>query len=71
MKKAVLTLASSGESCLIDPDIVLFALRMDGDTEDKEPFRFSRVFLKTLTFESGDNWVDVKETIDEIRRKCK
>ena len=72
MKKLVaLTLAANGERCLADPSSIVFVLGMNGETEDKEPFKYSRVFLKSPTFDNGDNWVDVKETVDEIRRICK
>lgn len=69
-KLAVFTLASNDDRCLINPDNIALVMKMDGENEDQS-VTFSRVFLKALTIPSDEKWVDVKETVDEIRRKCK
>ena len=71
MRKLItMTLASSGERCLVNPNNIAFAMRVQGEDSEKESMTFSRLFLKELTIENDAKWVDVKETLDEIGKKC-
>ena len=69
-KLTAFSLASSGEKCLINTDNIAFVLPLTGEDDEKKLLKFSRVYLKALAIDNEEKWIDVQETLEEIRRKC-
>lgn len=64
------TLASDGMPVLIDTSNIAFVTSIEMDDEDRGKINFRRVVLKEVAIASDNKWVDVSETLEQIRRKC-
>jgi hypothetical protein len=60
-----LTLASNGLDAVVPTDNIAFAVRVEGESENKKDI-FTRVFLKQVEMTGEAKFVDVREKPEDI-----